>query len=64
MIKAQINYCRFVFRILNILEKCDLVRPAELKQKVRFLMSKNIEIKMNKLTEMVNGKNTLFLEEF
>ena len=63
MIKSQINFCRFVFRILNILVQCDILK-GDLKEKILFLLSKNIQIKMLKLNELVAGKNTLFLDEF
>ena len=53
VILSQINFCRYLHRIGNLLERVPFFKTQLLREKVLFFVQKNIMIKINKLKEMV-----------
>ncbi|CAD8050468.1 unnamed protein product [Paramecium sonneborni] len=64
---TQVNYCRFLYKFSSTLLQCKVI-PTELKDKLLFLMGKNIAIKITKLNSITdkenNQSNSLQLEDF
>ncbi|CAD8100483.1 unnamed protein product [Paramecium primaurelia] len=64
IIVAQMNFCRYLYRVAALIDKYRFVTTPYLREKLLFLVNKNIMIKMNNLQELVNGHNTLNLDKF
>jgi hypothetical protein len=52
-IMSQINFCKYLFRVANLIESSSLFRTEYLKDKLLFFAIKNIMIKMYKLKDIV-----------
>lgn len=50
---SQINFCKYLFRVANLIENSNLFRTEYLKDKLLFFAIKNIMIKMYKLKDIV-----------
>ncbi|CAD8204719.1 unnamed protein product [Paramecium octaurelia] len=64
IILAQLNFCRYLYRVSALMDKHRFVQTPYLREKLMFLVNKNIMIKMNCLNELMVGQNTLGLEKF
>ncbi|CAD8046461.1 unnamed protein product [Paramecium sonneborni] len=51
-IMSQINFCKYLFRVINLIETSNLIRIEYLKDKLIFFALKNIMIKMYKLKDI------------
>ncbi|CAD8133722.1 unnamed protein product [Paramecium octaurelia] len=64
---TQVNFCRFLYKFSSSLLQCKVI-STELKDKLLFLMGKNIAIKITKLNLITdkenNQPNVLQLEDF
>ncbi|CAD8133892.1 unnamed protein product [Paramecium pentaurelia] len=64
---TQVNFCRFLYKFSSSLLQCKVI-STELKDKLLFLMGKNIAIKITKLNLITdkenNSPNVLQLEDF
>ncbi|CAD8116494.1 unnamed protein product [Paramecium sonneborni] len=61
---AQMNFCRYLYRVAALIDKYRFVTTPYLREKLLFLVNKNIMIKMNNLKELIDGQNTLNLDKF
>ncbi|CAD8109433.1 unnamed protein product [Paramecium sonneborni] len=64
IIVAQMNFCRYLYRVAALIDKYRFVATSYLREKLLFLVNKNIMIKMNNLKELIDGHNTLILDKF
>ncbi|EGR30083.1 protein kinase domain protein [Ichthyophthirius multifiliis] len=65
IILAQINYCRFLYRLHKILMESQILESPFLKEKLAYLMLKNILIKIKKLNNLSDNQiNQLNLSEW
>ncbi|CAD8093789.1 unnamed protein product [Paramecium primaurelia] len=64
IILAQLNFCRYLYRVSALMDKHRFVQTPYLREKLLFLVNKNIMIKLNCLNEVMQGQNTLGLEKF
>lgn len=61
-ILAQINYCRFLMRLVKLTDEHSQIDSPFLKERLIFLILKNVMIKVNKLRDLCSGrKNQLGL---
>ncbi|CAD8046611.1 unnamed protein product [Paramecium primaurelia] len=64
---TQVNFCRFLYKFSSSLLQCKII-SSQLKDKLLFLMGKNIAIKITKLNQITdkenNQPNCLQLEDF
>ena len=58
------NFCRYLYRVAALIDKYRFVTTPYLREKLLFLVNKNIMIKMNNLTELIHAHNTLTLDNF
>ncbi|CAD8049292.1 unnamed protein product [Paramecium sonneborni] len=54
---TQVNFCRFLYKFSSTLLQCKVIN-TELKDKLLFLMGKNIAIKITKLNSITDKENT------
>ncbi|KAM3130541.1 hypothetical protein pb186bvf_017350 [Paramecium bursaria] len=69
VVLAQINLCRYLYRVAGLIDKYDFFQCKLVREKLLFLVNKNIMIKINKLKDMIikdnnDGSNTLNLLKF
>ncbi|CAD8070866.1 unnamed protein product [Paramecium sonneborni] len=64
IILAQLNFCRYLYRVCALMDKHWFVQTPCLREKLLFLVNKNIMIKINCLNEVIKGQNSLGLEKF
>ncbi|CAD8046644.1 unnamed protein product [Paramecium primaurelia] len=61
-IMSQINFCKYLFRVANLIENTNLFRTDLLRDKLLFFAIKNIMIKMYKLKDI--DSNSLDIQGF
>ncbi|CAK61411.1 unnamed protein product (macronuclear) [Paramecium tetraurelia] len=64
IIVAQMNFCRYLYRVAALIDKYRFVTTQYLREKLLFLVNKNIMVKMNNLKEVIDGHNALNLDKF
>ncbi|KAL4500614.1 hypothetical protein ABPG72_003038 [Tetrahymena utriculariae] len=65
IILAQINLCRFLFRLSKLAEESNIIESPMLKEKLVFLILKNIMVKITKLNNMnESNQNSLNLSDW
>ncbi|CAD8085766.1 unnamed protein product [Paramecium primaurelia] len=64
IIVAQMNFCRYLYRVASLIDKYQFVTTSYLREKLLFLVNKNIMIKINNLKEIINNHNSLNLNKF
>ncbi|CAD8189189.1 unnamed protein product [Paramecium octaurelia] len=64
IVVAQMNFCRYLYRVAALIDKYRFATTPYLREKLLFLVNKNIMIKMNNLQEFTEGHNTLNLDKF
>lgn len=52
IILAQINLCRFLFRLSRLAEESNAIESPLLKEKLVFMILKNVMIKISKLSNL------------
>lgn len=58
------NFCRYLYRVAALIDKYRFVTTPYLREKLLFLVNKNIMIKMSCLNEVMDGNNSLGLDKF
>jgi len=53
IILAQLNFCRYLYRVSALMDKHRFVQTPYLREKLMFLVNKNIMIKLNCLNEVM-----------
>jgi len=64
VILSQINFTRYLYRVAALIDKNDFFQTEMLREKLLFLVNKNIMIKITNLKDLIEGHNTLNLNHF